>query len=170
MVARRAHDCVRRNGIWRVDVDGKGLRRLTPNGGEPSWSPNGREIALVAFNGHHTEVRVLNLATKAERVVSLPRQSVESPDWSPDGSTITYDTYSGPWAVRSTGGRPRPFDLPSEAGGVAWSPDGRKLAFTARIAATNNLDIYRADANGRHIRRLASYPVTSGESDVDWSG
>ena len=160
------------NGIWTIGADGSGRRLVTRKGGEPSWSPDGNELAYVVYNGRHTEVRVRNLATRDERVLSLPHQPAHGPVWSPDGQTIAYytrySTASGAWVVPSAGGTPLKLPL-EEVGPVAWSPDGRELAFVQFADGSKGLDfeIFRAELDGTHQRRLTRtlYP----ETDPAWT-
>ena len=84
-------------GLWIMNRDGSGLRRLTTYGSNPAWSPAGDEIAFV--NG---SVSIINL--KTGRIRSLPglrgyypkagedRHNssiyIDVPLWSPNGKAI----------------------------------------------------------------------------------
>jgi len=84
-------------GLWIVNRDGSGLRRLTINGGNPAWSPSGDEIAFVDGS-----VSIINL--KTGRIRSLPglqgyspkegedwhnvSSYIDAPSWSPNGKAI----------------------------------------------------------------------------------
>ena len=39
------------SGVWMINADGSGLRRLAPIGSEASWSPDGRLIDESEWNG-----------------------------------------------------------------------------------------------------------------------
>jgi hypothetical protein len=65
--------------IFIVNVDGTGLRRLTL-GGDPTWSPDGRQIAFTRFEpGQH--LYVINADGSGERLVLGGRWRVFDPDW-----------------------------------------------------------------------------------------
>ncbi|MGC8795180.1 MAG: prolyl oligopeptidase family serine peptidase, partial [Bryobacteraceae bacterium] len=62
----------------------------------------------------------------------------ERPRWSPDSKTIAFvSDRSGSaqiWLMNADGSQPRPLTrLPTEAGGVLFSPDGRRLLFTSEV-------------------------------------
>jgi Tol biopolymer transport system component len=83
----------RDDGIWLIDVDGSGQRRLpiTPGADEPRWSPDGRRIA---FGGVDDTLQVLDLASGKETVVehSLTVDPAGGIAWSPDGQDLAYVT------------------------------------------------------------------------------
>lgn len=95
----------------------------------------------------------------------------ESPVWSPDGSTIAFDTNrdtAGIWLVNADGTNLRQFltspafDQPS---GLSWRPDGNKIAFTAHVDTV--FAILVANANGSSAHRLTTNP--HGEQRPSWS-
>ncbi|KPK57060.1 MAG: hypothetical protein AMS21_11960, partial [Gemmatimonas sp. SG8_38_2] len=100
-------------------------------------------------------------AITPEQVVSI--QSVGAVAMSPDGQLIAYTLtvprtadeafgrpYSELWIVPAAGGDPTPVvEAPQSAGSPRWSPDGRMLAFTARL--------------GRDGSQVYAVPTTGGE-------
>ena len=58
----------------------------------------------------------------------------------------------------------RPTLLIRNATDPAWSPDGTKIAFVRRLAH-GNAEIFVADANGTHARRLTTNPGPDTASD-----
>ena len=95
----------------------------------------------------------------------------ESPVWSPDGSTIAFDTNrdtAGIWLVNADGTNLRQFltapafDRPS---GLSWRPDGNKIAFTAHVDTV--FAIFLANANGSSAHRLTTNAF--GEQRPSWS-
>lgn len=93
------------------------------------------------------------------------------PTWSPDGSSITFETDrppSGIWIMNADGSNPRPLlsypavNLPSE---LHWSPNGHLIAFMAFVEGVSVIMI--ADADGSHMHRLTS--STRSELWPSWS-
>ena len=134
-----------RDGTWRLFLYDFGTRTETPLSREgtgpdvtPRWSPDGRSLAFVRGG---TELRVLDVAAKRERVVATgdldrpPFLTDRAIAWSPDGRWIAYTGGSGArlftnvFVVPSAGGEARQVSwLPHVFGGtLAWSPDGTHL-------------------------------------------
>ncbi|MHB8526499.1 MAG: S41 family peptidase [Candidatus Acidiferrales bacterium] len=123
-------------------VSGKETR-LTHNAGAdaaPRFSPDGK---MLAFERAGRELRVMDLASKQERVLASghfgrPPFETDGPlVWSPDGKWIAYidiadNMFRNIWAVPVAGGSPRPVSfLPDVfSGSVAWSPDGTYILLT----------------------------------------
>ena len=133
-------------GIFVVYPDGSGRRYVGP-GNDPSWSPDGRFIAVSHDNG----IYVLDVnGSAAPRLVASPPSAldgVDQPAWSPDGQVIAFSVsrcgesllfdfgcpYGGVYAVRADGS-----DLPvlivgGPAHAPAWSTDGRSLAYASDL-------------------------------------
>jgi dipeptidyl aminopeptidase/acylaminoacyl peptidase len=124
-------------------------------------SPEGDAIAFTvssfeADGGASSELRIMDLPTGATRSLGPGG----SPRWSPDGSWILHSARdeggSGLFVIRPDGtGRrliARPIGtnhpLPSTGESVAWSPDGRQIAF---VSATAGPESYQAGAEGDPI-------------------
>jgi serine/threonine protein kinase/Tol biopolymer transport system component len=144
-------------GIFVMGSTGESARRLTDFGYDPSWSPDGREIAVASVGFYyptqrgsaHSDLWVVDVASGRKRAVLLGSDGVQ-PRWSPHGNRIAY------WGLRGMSGQR---DLATVAadgseadhGGVAvtddppldwspaWSPDGRFLYFSSSRGGTMNL-------------------------------
>ncbi len=168
-------------GIWVVNADGSGERRLTanPQGAdeEPSWSPDGRTIVFARSTFVTTSPDPI--ATEDRRdLYTVPAEGGEpslllggptddsSPAWSPDGSTIAFArmTRGAPqlWLIRVDGTEPhRLTSFPPGAWSPSWSPDGSMLAFDD---AGSHIYLIAADGSGLRTLDLPpdkiSFPAT----------
>ena len=144
-------------------------RTITPAGHHddyPHWSPDGKSLAFVRDG---RELHLWNVATQADRVLAngiMDRRPFGDPAdiaFSPAGDWIAYvdndrGGFSNAMVVRTSGGAPRAVTfLPNtNAGPVAWSPDGTRL-FLDTAQRTENGKIAQVDLVPRapHFREDA---------------
>ena len=80
-----------------VDVETGSLRRLTAERGQTwirSWSPDGRRIAAAALREGIWDLRWIDAASGAQRVIARaagPGVYLRYPEWSPRGDVIVYE-------------------------------------------------------------------------------
>jgi Tol biopolymer transport system component len=149
--------------IYVMDADGTNTRRLTStsrNDGQPTWSPDGRQIAFQRDDGDHIYLMRAD-GTRVHRLTTELAPESE-PAWSPDGRWIAYSRRTPGtdirelWLVRPDGSRPhRLTTLDSAAYTPAWSPDAKTIAFAARHGGVR-FDIFRIDADGTGLRRVTT--------------
>ncbi|MEO7648152.1 MAG: protein kinase, partial [Gemmatimonadaceae bacterium] len=95
------------------------------SGNQPTWSPNGSEIAFARDDGIYV---IPALGGTARRVIT----DAEWPAWSPDGKALAYVTYDGWVSVADVDGRnARKLHRASQPHLFSWSPDGSRLAFVS---------------------------------------
>jgi Tol biopolymer transport system component len=84
--------------IYLMDADGSSPRDLTHGGlnevnADPTWSPNGTEIAFCSNRGGRFEVYVMNRdGTRLHQVTHDVPGGARHPSWSPDGRQIVFGT------------------------------------------------------------------------------
>ena len=122
-------------------------------GEDPTWRPDGVEIAYVnrfgtADTGGIRASRVLD-GTGRRTIVADNGDPVQThdPDFSPDGSKIACEIGGDIHVIPTTGGTPAPLtNDPASDDSPAWSPDGTKIAFTSY--RDGNAEIYVMNADG----------------------
>ena len=173
------NDPGRNRQVFLVNLDGSGRRNLTRDWGVdiPVWSPDGRLLAFAKASSGSSIDRAIYVANAdgsgRRKLTHGPRAG--DPRWSPDGRRIAYQTSSGRagWSSQPSGpggrleihvvnvdgsGRRR---LAQDAAGTAWSPDGRKIAFTSCCRGTLQRgrgpfpDVFVINADGSAKRRLS---------------
>jgi Tol biopolymer transport system component len=86
--ARRLRTVSLADGQLHVTVDG--AEPLT----DPSWSPDGASMAVVARGTPHAELRMLNADGSQVRSIPLPDVFATGTAWSPDGRWIVFTGFS----------------------------------------------------------------------------
>ena len=123
--------------IWLVDADGTNLVQLTNDpgfDGSPAFSPDGNRIVFTSTRSEGTgQVFVMNADGTAQTQLTFdPVFKDQTPDWSPDGSRISYAAGDpGDILVMNADGSDQHTVVsgPTDDFGTSWSPDGRYIAF-----------------------------------------
>lgn len=136
---------IRRDGdVYRVDADGKNLRRLTDGNRHvefrlspkdrhgstdgPHVSPDGKCIAYVAVRGGIPNVCVMNADGSEQRQLTFRKTPCGRVRWSPDGQKLAFVSFEGRYpqlfVVASAGGEPRQLTrLDGAVYFVNWKPE-----------------------------------------------
>ncbi|HKY97952.1 MAG TPA: hypothetical protein VJL35_08870 [Gemmatimonadaceae bacterium] len=154
--------------IYVANLDGSALVNVTntPEVSEEyaSWSPDGSQLAITGINpgaGLGSSLYVVNASGTGLKQLSnnpLARNDYE-PTWSPDGKLISYTTSFGftygLFLIRATGGQPIRLAPSSMVSGFGhWSPDGKRLAFTAIGEGSSRQNIYVVTLDRSSITQL----------------
>lgn len=163
-------------GLFLLDLDEGGPRRLTNFGYNPDWSPDGTRILFATEGITDPSTRrslsnlfVVELATGERRRVS--ELDAVQPEWSPDGRRIAFwsvmrdgalTSQRDVWTMRADGSEPvmitddRALDW-----NPVWTADGEHLVFSSDRGGSRSLWTVAVDtATGRPLGPLA--PLTSG--------
>ncbi|HZP12907.1 MAG TPA: DPP IV N-terminal domain-containing protein [Nevskiaceae bacterium] len=123
----------------------------------PTWSPDGSQLAYAGFFQRTAAIFVVDLRTRASRVVTHEVGVNSAPAWSPDGKSLALSLSFGSNAdiyiidlASST--RRRLTTNPAIDTEPAWSPDGREIAFTSDRSGA--AQIYAVPSWGGQARRL----------------
>jgi Tol biopolymer transport system component len=153
-------------GVYVMNADGTGERRLARYGTSPRWSPDGRSIAFVrpaTFGGFNYDIYVVHAEGGAARNLTPTPVYENDPAWSPDGRRIAFvGGGKDIWLMNADGsGKRRLTSGAARDRTPSWSPDGRTIAFGRRSRfgdfgdTTLIHEIYVMNADGSGQRRLA---------------
>ena len=139
--------------IHVMNADGSGQIRLTHGAARnlhPAWSPDGSRIAFVSepkSDRFISQVHVMNADGSGGKRLTPPAKDYFAPSWAPDGERIavyTLDEDEGEpgLLVIDADGAAKVMRLADSNMGMitqhqdtarsSWSPDGKRIAFTAR--------------------------------------
>jgi Tol biopolymer transport system component len=177
--------------VWVSNADLSGAKQLTheaANSGWPVWSPDGQKIAFDTDRGDAdpgddiaiNDVFTMNADRSSVQNVTGSQGVSGDPGWSPDGSSITFESDRGAYpdkqgiyVIRPDGTHLRRITtLPADATedhAPRFSPDGRRIVFTRFNGDQDfgNSALFSVDLGGRHVRQLTSFTIGAG--DADWS-
>jgi TolB protein len=170
-----------RHELYVMDLESGEAQRLTTNeasDAEPSWSPDGKRILFVradywGTDQVETSLRVIDADGSGEETLVQEKRLVflGSPAWSPRGERIAYSraSFAGKsleltlHVMHSDG--TGVMQVADQAAQPAWSPDGKRIAFVSIADRQGETcfhdcdpsgEIYVADANGEHAKRLTN--------------
>jgi len=171
----RTYEIHQHDGKWDYEIyvmnaDGTGQTRLTNNAAwdnEPTWSPDGTQIAFASGFAARGDIYVMNADGTGQTNLTNGPTWDQSPSWSPDGSKIAFASARGQpeqhldfeiYVMNTNGtGAINLSNSPGQDMAPAWSPDGSKIAFAS--ARDGNYDIYVMNADGTGQTNLTSSPA-----------
>lgn len=151
----------RRYKLIVADADGENAREVIDSPlplMSPAWSPDGRRIAYVSFEGNQSAVYVQTLRTGTRERVSMRAGHNGAPVFSPDGRrlALTLSLAEGNFDVYTldltTQVLRRLTDSPAIDSEPEWSPDGRTIYFMSDRAGAPQ--IYSVSADGGRAQRV----------------
>lgn len=163
---RIAYVTVKKKGTGKVfslqiaDADGFNAQVLLESNEplmSPAWSPDGRQIAYVSFEGKSSSIYIQDVLTgKRERIAANPGIN-SAPAWSPDGTRLALTlSKEGDPEIYVLSLANRTLQRITNDRGIdtepCWSPDGTRLAFTSDRGG--GPQIYETGAQGGSPRRL----------------
>ena len=105
--------------FYTINADGTGLKRIA-NGIDPTWSPDGKEIAYVSWVDPRGLWVINSDGTNAHQLFSW--NETRYPSWSPDGQEIVFSRSNG--TLGGGGGHFGPPAGPGGHGGPGGPPGG----------------------------------------------
>jgi TolB protein len=124
----------------------------------PAWSPDGKKIAYVSFEGNRANIFVQDVATGQRQVISNQPGINSAPAWSPDGKklavVLSATGYPKIYVMNATGGTPE--QITSDAAldtEPSWAKDGRSIIFTSNRGGSPQ--IYRVHVDSKAVERIS---------------
>ena len=176
-VALAQYDVNGRSHVFVIDLHTGQQKNITAqwvawhlNFGSPSWSPDGKWLAVTCSQLNIVHVDVCRMTADGDQLKNLTREAQNifsyAPSWSPHGDKIAFYK-GGEIFVMDRSGRNR-VRLTQQEGVIsdrrpAWSPDGTKIAFYSNRDAQDPAqwvehDIYVMNADGSNVVRLTQHP------------
>jgi serine/threonine protein kinase len=153
-------------GIFVMNSDGSQITQLSDSGFNPSWSPDGRELALADDTVTDSENRntypsasrlwAVDVTTRQRRLIT--EHDAVQPNWSPHGQRVAFwgeqrGGHRDIWTVGAGGGEPTPVtDDAFIDWNPVWSPDGNYLYFLSNRGSEMNLWRVMIDENTGALR------------------
>jgi Tol biopolymer transport system component len=159
--------------IWRMNIDGSNLTRLTTGDGEdqPAFSPDGRWVVYTRLVADRWSM--WRVSIDGGEAVKLTDALTGYPAVSPDGKLIAcyyYETKTGVSLalIRFEGGDPiKVFDTELQSPFlIRWTPDGRGLTYAENPIGTSKIWIQPVE--GGPPRKLVEFE-TDRIFGFDWS-
>jgi TolB protein len=161
--------------IFGAGADGKHVRRLTKEKGDPSsparlffqvepaWSPDGLHIAFLSGRDGVGHIFVMQADGTGTRRVTDTKQDDGRPSWSPDGKYLIFGREGALFRARATGGTARRVGHGfGSAADPVYSPDGKLIAYDYRRPGFSIREVYVMKADGTGIRQLTRLREVSG--------
>jgi len=169
--------------IFDIKKDKEAARLRIPLNGvnNPTWSPDGNQLAFTGFDGGLADLYVVNRDGSGLKRLTNDKYADLLPQWSPDGKTIAFSTDRGPntnfgdLAIGNfrialyhlESGQVEVLDHMDYGRNInpVWAPDGRSLAFVSDRTGIPNVFLY--DFSDKNVYQLTDvYTGVSGITPI----
>ncbi len=144
---------------------------------QPAWAPDSRRLVYASDREGSYDLYLHDFGTQQERRLTTDSADEVIPRWSPDGARIAYVRGGRELRVIAADGRgdrvvargilPRPPFMNSRA--VAWSPDGRWLAYSSAAGNKSFTNVFIVPSDGSAEARQVSWLPNAFGGQLDWS-
>jgi TolB protein len=166
--------------IFTINPNGTGLRKISTKprfDSSPSWSADGKKMAFSGVLQGNWDIYVINANGSGLKRITKSSAGDFSPTWSPDGKKIAFVRQRGegdPSTVCESciykikvnrTGLTRLTDTKGFASDPAWSPNGKKIAFSKFVRRIGGQIFTMNAADGRQKWNLTNTRLQESEPD-----
>ena len=140
----------------------------------PRWSPDGRKIAYVSFEGGNSAVYIQDITTGSRQLVEAhPKGINASPAWSPDGTKLAValsyvgnlELFTYDLATHKETRLTNNLAIDTEA---VWAPDGQSIYFTSD--RSGQPQVYQISAAGGSAQRISFQGQRNASPAISYDG
>ncbi len=154
------------NQLCIINADGTEMQQLSADAGAndyyPVFNPDGKALMFASNRNGTFDIYLMVFGQRELFQITSNVGNILSPDFSPDGKQIVFtnqvgETPAAIWMVNTDGSDPHLFYAGSgNIVAVAWSPDGRTIAYAMETELAGQYQVYLMDVNGTNQRQLTA--------------
>jgi Tol biopolymer transport system component len=155
-------------GLFTINLDGSGLRRIRSSGYPLYLSPKGKTLFFADPGLDPQATSICAMRPDGTHVRCFSRHRGRELRWSPNGKRILFERDGDIFTMRADGTRvtqlthgpalpPSPVAHPANSG-AQWSPNGKRILFTSW--RDGNYEAYVMNSDGTGQRNLSQSPST----------
>lgn len=124
--------------------------------GNPVFSPDGKQLAMVLSKDGNPEIYVMDIASKNLRRITRNRAIDTEPSWAPDGQSLIFSSERGGkpqiYSVNLASGKVRRLTFYGEQNlGATFTPDGKQVVYVNRTDGNYHIAKQGADDGSMQV-------------------
>ncbi len=156
--------------IFIMKPDGSEQTNLTNNplhDSSPAWSPDGRKIAFVRYDGNSSfDIYTMNIDGSNQARLTNAGTSSQGPSWSPDGTKIIFIRFNQIFVMNANGTDQHQLSFHSGIDlAPKFSPDGAQIVYYCYRRARTKICTMNADGTNELMvtneKRVDNFPMFS---------